>query len=183
MSDDTIHSIASMMLDTAIKSNEWDEMPMVFLMTEPAEGDPNPYALMILAVSGQHPAEMMEAMAAAASRGLIPDEKIPKTKLLGIALQTEAWGLRANTKADGKAMMAWTGSGRSIADHPDGVELKMTTSYDGEQFRSQQFERGSENKTDLPPEGMTGRVPDAMRAMFHAMNTRIETLREQGPRT
>lgn len=178
---ETIHNIAAQMLDIAIETDDWDEMPMLFLMAEPAFDAPpeQEYQLVLIGISDGHPAEFMEKFALAASLGRMPGNMIPTTKLVGIALQNEAWGLRAETKADGKAVQAYTANGGMISDHPLRIEMKVSVSYDGTDIRWAEYQRGAESKNDVPGERIEGRIPDSMRAMFHAIN-QLSEQREDG---
>lgn len=153
-----IHAEARRILDVAIKADDWDETPMLFILMDDDQ-------LGVLPIFGHHPAEFAEALAASNPREVLKLD--PARKVVGVALQNEGYGFN---KYDAEKQ-AWLDAGRRIGDHPDGLETKVSTSYDGVSTSMSIFYRGSDKPDVLSEKGLlTGRVPDSLVALFEALN-------------
>ena len=150
-----IHEVAKELMEAAVGRDEWDEMPMLIILRDDNE-------LGIFPFSGINTLDFMDHVEEGAFDGDIPHGNVK-----GIALFNEGWGFM-NATAE-QAEWAQT---HSIADHPEGVETKMVVSYDGIGLSGYMLVRGQSVAEKQTEDGfLSGRVPDAVRRVFEALNS------------
>lgn len=155
-----IHEHTLGFTDFMIEQDEWDTIPVLHILYIDREGKEQ---FTLSPFMGVQPVEMLLAVA----NGDI-DEHIPG-KIIGLALSNEGWGFE-NPKPE---HLEWAEE-HSIADHPDGVETKMMTGYDGSEFLMTMAYRGVPGKVvfDQGSGAIGGRVPDALKLAFDHLAAR-----------
>lgn len=160
----TIHEAMRNMLETSIKGDQWDEIPMVMFQMEGANGED---ANTLVAIADIHPATFLEMCAMGTTLG-VPDSPIPPGTCKGIGLMVEGWGMTAMTDADRE----YVRKGGRIEDLKDRrVECKQVMSVDDADAQFLIYNRGSEGISEMPSD-VTGRVPDALKNLFAALKGR-----------
>lgn len=155
---DQLHQI----VEFSKKSNEWDEMPMLFVLTTKGTG--------ICLLAGEMEVYQMVQMAGPQIReaGVLND---PDMKVTGLILMAEAYALKSDKKTDPLAeklqeeVDALRDMGMRFGDHPSSVEIKMFYAIDNEGMASASFDRDGDTKETLG-DGV-GRIPDAMQSLWN----------------
>lgn len=165
--------IMNELLKFDIDRDEWDQPPMLFVVGEPVEGDPeSPVALIALSSIGDGTApELMEQLAdmLLINKDSIEFPPFPfKSKILGTIVRFEGWSFVQGKEASPekqKEQMAYLEAGNSIADHPDGGESMgfVGVDDDGVYFNSHTRYTGPTTFVgDEAQADFSGRVLDAL---------------------
>ncbi len=163
-------------------TDQWDEPPALFVVTDTSSGFATTTLGIPLEVWEQyHPAELVEMMGHGAND---PDYRDYPTlsrgdDIVALVLRTEGWAIDIQkfSEEEGKRRYAelqeWLDSGKRIVDHPDRVECKIYTAVGLNDVTAvvEQF-RGSEPSTHLDGGTLQGRVPDALTFTFTALRNR-----------
>lgn len=156
----TIHEHATEVLNVSVERDEWDEYPMLWILLDDGKAE-DPITILMAMPEG-HPADVLEALTRAFDSGSEPN--LPPGRLLGVALQTEGWGLRADSPIDTELYMM---QGGRISEHPDRFEMKQVTSWDGKELRSVTHRRDGKEVPFLNAgDELEGRVPDVLKKLF-----------------
>jgi hypothetical protein len=135
----------------ALESEEWDEMPMLFVLN--GEGEPEG----IVSLAG-NPGEILPMVA----------ESLRKTEFVGgvsgIILQVEAYSLSSKAVDNLELVRAQLAiSGKRFSDHPAAVEIKTLWAVDAEGIEARIIERGNSSFVEPPKGTLSGSIPAALK--------------------
>lgn len=143
-------------VETALKINEWDMVPMLLATRDTGVSE-------FVALAGDDLFGMLATLG--------PVLRREDSAVTGLILMNEGWGLSASRVEAGamtnlRAEVAeLRRTGRGFADHPAAVELKMFTAIDAEGVEVRKIERGN-SEAQSTDGGAAGQVIDLIKALF-----------------